>query len=445
MTMFTREQCKAVTDKVLAASTADETFVSLRGRAATNLRFSRNTPSTSGSSTDDTLVISSAFGKRQSSVTINQFDDATLKSAVHRSEEMAQLSPEDPEHMPVLGPQSFSPVDGFSQDTADKGPQGLAGGVAISIDQARKHGLTVAGFTETSAGYTCIASSGGLFGYHRATSAYVAQTVRTSDGTGSGWASASSHRMADIDYSRVSRTAIDKARLSSSPRPLAPGKYVTILEPACVANLVANMAYSMNARRADEGRSFFSKPAGGTRVGEKLFGDRVSIYSDPHDPTAPGSPWGGGGLPQKKRAWNENGVVKNLIADRFWAQKTGKQPVPFPSNILMAGGKGSIDDLIASTERGVLVTSLWYIRGVDPRSMLYPGLTRDGVFFIENGKIAYPVQNFRWNDSPISMLQNIEAMSAPQRIPPRPRRVNNFVVPALRVKEFHFSSVSDAG
>lgn len=442
--MLTREQCKRITDKVLSLSKADEMYVSLDGTASSNLRFARNTPSTSGSHVDQSLVIASTFGKRQGSVTVNQFDDDTLTAAVRRSEEMARLTPEDPEHMPVLGPQTFAEVNAYSEETAKKGAEALAQGTAISIDQARKQGLTAAGFSETSADFTCIASSRGLFGYHRSTSAYAAQTARTSDGSGSGWASASSHRMSDIDYRRVSRTAIDKARMSASPKLLAPGKYVTILEPPCVANLIANMAFSMSARRADEGRSFFSKPGGGNRVGEKLFGDDVTIYSDPQDPVAPGAPWGGGGLPQKRRMWINSGVVDNLRTDRFWAQKTGKQPIPFPANVLMKGGQGSIEDLIASTERGVLVTSLWYIRGVDPRSMLFTGLTRDGIFWIENGKIAHPVQNFRWNDSPISMLRNIEAMSASMRIPPRPWRANNFVVPALRVKEFHFSSVSDA-
>lgn len=442
--MTTREQAKAIADKVLSLSKADETQLSLNGGIVNNLRFARNTPSTSGSAGDSELSISCTFGKRSGSVTINQFDDATLTSAVRRAEEMARLAPEDPEHMPVLGSQTFPAVDGFSQDTADKGAERSVDGVALSIENARNAGLVAAGFTETAAGFSCIASSAGLFGYHQATKAYLSQTVRTADGTGSGWASASSHRIGDIDFVGVSRTAIDKAKMSAAPKPLAPGKYVTILEPACVANLVAMMSFSMNARRADEGRSFFSAPKGGNRLGEKLFGDQVTLRSDPQDARVPGSPWGGGGLPQKPRSWIDKGVLKTFITDRYWAQKTGQEPVPFPSNVLMSGGQGTIADLVASTERGVLVTSLWYIRGVDPRSMLFTGLTRDGVFWIENGKISHPVQNFRWNDSPISVLSNIEAMSAPLRIPPRPWRATNFMVPALKVKEFHFSSVSDA-
>ena len=163
MTMMTREQAKAITDKVLSLSKADEVQLSLSGGTTTNLRFARNTPSTSGSSGDSTLTITSAFGKRSSSVTINQFDDATVQSAVSRSEEMAKLTPEDPEHMPVLGPQQLPDVDGFAQETADKGAEASVAGVALSIDQARAAGLVAAGFVETSAGYSCIASSRGLF------------------------------------------------------------------------------------------------------------------------------------------------------------------------------------------------------------------------------------------------------------------------------------------
>lgn len=444
MTMMTREQAKTITDRVLSLSKADEAQLNLRGGTTTNLRFARNTPSTSGSSGDSTLTITSTFGLRSGTVTVNQFDDSTLTSAVLRSEDMAKLAPEDPEHMPVLGPQEFAEIAGFSQKTADKGAEMSVEGAAVSIEQARAAGLIAAGFTETSAGYSCIASSRGLFGYHRATSAYIAQTVRTQDGTGSGWVCASSHEIGDIDFAEVSRTAITKAKMSASPKPLAPGKYVTILEPACVANLLAMMTFSMNARRADEGRSFFSSPKGGSRVGEKLFGDSVTVQSAPADARAPGAPWGSGGLPQEPRTWIDKGVLTSLMVDRYWAQKTGQKPVPRPSNILFSGGQDSVADLIASTERGVLVTSLWYIRSVDPRSLLFTGLTRDGVFWIENGKISHPVQNFRWNDSPISVLSNIEAMSAPIRVPPRPWRANNFMIPALKVKEFHFSSVSDA-
>ena len=208
--------------------------------------------------------------------------------------------------------------------------------------------------------------------------------------------------------------------------------------------MTRSSGWFMNARAADEGRSYFSAPSGGNRLGEKLFDERVNIYSDPTDPMAPGAPWGQDGLPQERRAWVENGVLKHLMTDRYWAQKSGVAPVAFPSNVIMRGGSGTVDDLVASTERGVLVTSLWYIRPVDPRTMLFTGITRDGVFWIENGKISHPVQNLRWNDGPLTLLSRLDKMSATVRVSPRPWRSANTAVPALRVKEFHFTSVSEA-
>jgi predicted Zn-dependent protease len=178
--------------------------------------------------------------------------------------------------------------------------------------------------------------------------------------------------------------------------------------------------------------------------GEKIFPENVSIWSDPNDAQVPGSPWGMGGLPQKKVEWIKDGVLQNLVYSRFWAEKQGKEPLPAPSNIFMKGGSGTLEDLIKSTKEGVLVTSFWYIRSVDPRTLLLTGLTRDGVFWVENGKIVYPIMNFRWNDSPVNVLKNIDAMSKSMRVPPRESQSSSIMIPALRLKEFNFTSLSEA-
>lgn len=442
--MFDKKRSREIAQKVLSFSKADEAHVSLDSGWTTHLRFARNSPSTSGNFSNPSLTVRSTFGKRTGTATVNQFDDKTLQAAVRRAEQLARVSPEDPEKMPALAQQTYLETNGFSQATADGGAEKMVDGVATCIKEAADNGLTSAGFAMTSARASSIANSNGLFAYDRSTTAYISETARTKDATGSGWASQSSHQASDIDYGKLARSAASKAKGSAKPRSLAPGKYVTILEPACVANLVGMMMWSMSARSADEGRSYFSAKGGGNRLGEKLFGDQVNVYSDPADPLAPARPWTGSGLPQRRRDWVNSGTLANLTYDRYWAAKQKKEPVPFPSNMIMTGGKGSLDDLIASTKRGVLVTSLWYIRSLDPRTLLYTGLTRDGVFWIEDGKIAHPVTNFRWNDSPISVLKNIDAMTASVRIPPRPRRSANTVVPALRLKEFHFSSVSEA-
>lgn len=444
--MLTREQAKAITDEVLSLSTADKTEVTVNGGETTHLRFARNTPSTSGVYSEIAVQVSCSFGRRSGAVTVNQLDHAGLASAVERASALARLAPEDAENMPLLPPQAYPQVDAFFADTAERGAAAMADGVATCLSEARAAGLVAAGFTKAQSRFTCVASSSGLIGYHRYTHADAAETARTppGSGAGSGWAAAASRCIGDIDYGRISRVAMAKAIASASPRPLDPGSYVTILEPSCVANLIGQLAGDMDRRRADEGRSALSAASGGSRLGEKLFGDRVSLYTDPQDQTVPGSPWGSEWLPQRRCHFIDRGVLTTMPTTRYWADKTGVEPVPSPSNLIMQGGQGSLDDLIAGTERGLLITSLWYIRDVDPQSMLYTGLTRDGVFWIENGKIAYPVNNFRWNESPLRVLGNIVEMSESVRMTPRSWSSPTFVVPALKLSGFQLTSVSDA-
>jgi len=443
--MLTRDQAKALTDRVLAMAHADETHVSVGSGRETNLRFANGSPSTSGESTDTTVTITCVIGSRSGTTSVNQIDDASLEAAVRRAESMARLAPEDSEHMPALTPQKYETIErAYDADTAARGGEALPVGVKACLEQAASAKVVAAGFAETRAHSAALANSVGLFGYHRSTGAYLSQTSRTPDGKGSGWACSSSRRVGDIDFAAVAATASRKALGSVSPRLRAPGSYETILEPACVATMVQLALGAMDARSADEGRSYFSKPDGGSRMGERIVAPGVHLYSDPHDSRAPGAPWGAGGLPQQRVDWINDGVLTALQRSRFWASKHGGLPVPPPSNMLMDGGTGSIDDLIASTKRGVLVTSLWYVRALDPRSLRFTGLTRDGVFWIEDGRIAYPVTNFRWNDSPVEVLKKVVAMSTPVQVPPRPSRTATTVVPALKVESFHFSSVSEA-
>ena len=222
------------------------------------------------------------------------------------------------------------------------------------------------------------------------------------------------------------------------------GKYTVILEPAAVCDLLGMMIGHFDARSADEGRSFFTKKGGGNKLGEKLFGDGVTLFSDPHHPLAPGSVYSGEGIPVIRRNWIEKGVLKELIYSRFWAKKTGREPVPHPTNLIMPGGATSIEEMIQNTRRGILVTRLWYIREVDPRTLVFTGLTRDGTFLIEEGKIAKSVKNFRFNESPAAMLNNIEAMGPAERATGSEIEDWPVFVPPLLVKNFTFSSLSDA-
>jgi predicted Zn-dependent protease len=213
-----------------------------------------------------------------------------------------------------------------------------------------------------------------------------------------------------------------------------------------VGNLLQLMAFAMNARAADEGRSFFTKQGGGNKIGQKVVDERVTITSDPADPDAPAGAFTGDGLPTRRTVWIENGVVKNLAYDRYWAQRQSREPVPLVPSLRMSGGTASLEEMIASTERGLLVTRLWYIRPVDPRTILYTGLTRDGTFLIERGKITRAVKNLRWNESPVFMLNNVEAMGRPVRVSASEDGSPGVavVVPPVKARDFTFTSLSDA-
>jgi predicted Zn-dependent protease len=207
---------------------------------------------------------------------------------------------------------------------------------------------------------------------------------------------------------------------------------------------------AFNARSADEGRSPFSKRGGGTKIGEKIADERVTIYSDPTDPDLLSQPFDSEGLPIGRRVWIENGILRNLVYSRYWAQRQNAQPTGgggggfggfgggFPGGLKMVGGTKSLDDLIAGTTRGILITHFFYIRSLDTRTVLLTGLTRDGTFLIENGKITRSLKNFRWNESPLFMLAKIEELSRAERT------AAGQMMPALRAKDFTFTSLSDA-
>ncbi len=438
MAILTKEEAKKIIDKVLSYAKADETAVSIGGRKTGNIRYARNTVSTSGESSNISLSITSFFGKRSGTATINEFDDKSLEKAVRRSEEIAKLAPENPEYVPMLGPQTYKEVkETFADSTAAIDPEYRAKAALASIEICKKKNLTAAGYLEDSAGFNAMGNSKGLFAYNKSTSVDFSVTVRTDDGLGSGYAIQDYNDVSKLNAAASTEIAAQKALASKNTVALEPGKYTVILEPVAAADLIQNMMRSLDARSADEGRSFLSKKGGGTRLGEKLFDERINIYSDPSNPEIPNSGFVMDGRPREKTVWVENGVVKNLAYSRYWAQKQGVKDVPPPGGFILEGGNESLADLIKGTKKGILVTRFWYIRAVDPQTLLYTGLTRDGTFLIEDGKIKHPIKNFRFNESPVIMLNNVEAMG-------KPVRVNGSLIPPLKIRDFTFSSLSDA-
>jgi predicted Zn-dependent protease len=443
--LLSRQEMFDVIDKCVKMSKADEIEINLNSTVQGNTRFAANQLSTSGAASDVQLVVYSAFGAKHAVVTTNDLSDESLRRSVTQSEALAKLAPEDPEIMPRLGPQNLATVNAYFDSTAQLTPGDRARAALTALTPARAaKDLYAAGFIITNQTALSIGNSKGLQAYHRSTSANYQLTVRTTDGTGSGWAAADDHDWSKLDFNAISNRAIEKARLSRNPVAIEPGRYTVILEPQAVGDLVQLVGNYADARSSDEGRSPFAKQGGGNKIGEKIMDERLTIFSDPADPQLLSAPFDGDGLPLIRRLWVEKGVLKQLQYGRFWAKKQGKEPTGFANNLkLTSSATQTFEELIRTTPRGVLVTRLWYLREVDPRTILYTGLTRDGTFLIEDGKISKSIRNFRFNESPLFMLNNLEGITAPVRLAGT-EQGGDVAMPAIKVRDFNFTSLSDA-
>ena len=444
MKMLNQEETKRICDKVLSLSKGDQCEVKVTGSRTGNIRYARNAVSTSGLIDDVQLAVSVAFGKKQGVATINQFDDKSLEAVVRRAEELARLAPENPEFMPSPSNQVYKPSATFSKSTADIDPEFRAQVAAYSIENSKKNKQVAAGFFNDSTSFEAIANSNGVFGHQMQTASDFTITVRTEDGRGSGWARRDAGDIGKFDAREASDVAIEKALRSVDAKALEPGRYTVILEPAASADLMAYMFNGFDARSADEGRSFLSKKGGGNRMGEKLFDEQVNIWADPWNKDVPVLPWDSNTMQAREHTeMIKNGKVSALDYSLYWAKKMNQRPVGSPGNIIMAGTDKSTAELIANTKKGVLVTRTWYIRMVDPQSVLLTGLTRDGTFYIENGKIKHPIKNFRFNESPVAMLNNIDELGRPEILAGDESQYQQ-LIPSMRVRDFNFTSLSDA-
>lgn len=436
--LFSQEEVKQMVEKTLSFSKANDCEIAVDATDNANTRFANNTITTSADISSISITIASTQSRQTGRYSVDETSDEALESAVRKSEELARYAPPDPEYVSPLGPQKYPEIPAYDESTARAAHKEMIPGLRAAIAGAEDKRLTSAGYFERLAGLSAVGNKRGNFGHTARTSASYSVTVRTGDGSGSGWGSAEGYRLSHMEIPSVARVAIDKAVLSQKPRRLDPGKYIVILEPAAVGDMATQILGSFDARDAEEGRSLMARTGGGIRLGEKLFSERITMRCDPFDTRNPGMPWRSDSLPAQKITWIENGVVKNLGYSRYWAKKKDTEPTPDPgSDLVFEGEDHSLNDLIASTDRGLLVTRFWYIRYVNLHTGQLTGLTRDGLFMIEKGKIAYPVMNFRWNESPANVLANTEMLS-------RPVLARGSIVPAMKVREFNFTSVSDA-
>lgn len=445
---LSRGEARRLVERVLALATSDGCQVSVSSVANGNTRYARNEVTTAGDTVDAAVTVTSRFGKRTASVTTNLLDDEGLRRALETSERLARLAPENPELMPLLPAQVYADVPAFADATARLDAARRAEAVRAVTGAADRAGLVAAGLVHRVVGAGAVANTAGLFAYHPSTGVVHTLTVRTPDGRGSGWAGT-----AHNDWSRVTpaavlaERAVAKAADSHAAAALEPGRYTVVLEPTAVGNLLVPLAFALNARQADEGRSFFAKRGGGNKIGERVADERITLASEPQDPDLLTAPYTSEGLPLGRTVWIENGVLKNLAYDRFWADKQGVRPTPFAAGFRLAGGGATLDELIAGVERGLLVTRFWYIRPVDQRTLLHTGITRDGVFLIERGKVARAVTNLRFNESPVAILNNVIALGRPERISASESGDVGgaaVVAPPLVVRDFNFTSVSEA-
>lgn len=430
---MTETETREILERALSFAQADHTEVSLSGSSEASTRYANNAITQNVAKTQMHLTVRAAVAKGEQfcvgSASVNDFSDEAIRRAVTKAEEIARHSAPDTEYLPPVGPQTYLNVEAFAPRTAEATPEDRARVIRACTERVAAQGLNSAGSYATDWWFIAIANSAGNFAYHRRSNAHFVCTVMSEDS--SGWAGAVHEDAAYVRAEEATDIALQKALAARHPKTIEPGEYTVLLEPAAVAGLLSFFAWSLDAKAAHEGRSCFS-----SKEGEKIGVDSVRIFSDPADPRCPTTPFFGDGLPTMRVDWVKDGVLTNLSYSRFWAQKTGHVFTGTPTNLIMEAPPEASDyeQLLAGVERGVLVTRLWYIRFVEPMTLLLTGMTRDGLFWIEKGKIAHGLKNMRFNDSPLNLLKNIVAFGEPVRVG------ESMAVPALVVKDFHFSS-----
>jgi len=450
--MYSREEIKALTDKVLNMAKADAVEVEFNGGERSGTRWANSTITVNLVQLDQQLSVTVRHGQKTGTASTREFDDESLKAMVDEANEAAQTARDNPNLPPLVkGPQDYVPVDAALPAMVNFGPGERAEMVKKSVAVCDKKGALGSGYIPKNYQTTCSANSEGLFAYYQYAEAGMILTCRTQDGRGSGWAGITGVKdLSLIDAAKISEIAADKAVKSQKPRALEPGRYTVILESRPAARFLSLMTGIFNARAVETGpRSYLSgKERGASKLGEKVFSDLVTIKSDIGNPILRQTPIMADGTAARPVTWVEKGVLKNLYYDNQYAARAKKEPTRATPNmsLVLEGSNQSVEQMIKSTRRGLLVSFFWYIRAVDQPTLLNTGMTRDGLFLIENGEIAGPVQNFRWNMSPLVGFNNVTAIgeSVPMHTGEAYDGPGSALVPAVRIEDFYMTSVSPA-
>jgi len=442
--MIERDEALKLCETVLAhakAAGAEDASVSLQSTLESHARFADNRIITSGRSDDLDITATVWVGKRRGAITGNDPGADALKRMADDVVLIARVSPIHREYVPTLGPLDYAESKGFANATASVDVTARASALESILAACRSAKVTGAGFHSSRASTIAAATANGNRRYFRSSEAGLSVTARSADGTGSGYYAGDHFDLARLDVKRIADRAVEKAIRSREPKAIEPAAYPVILEPQAVADLVGFLTNSFDARTADEGRSAFAAKDGKTRVGETLFNERINIYSDPMHADMPAVPSTAEGIPATRVSLVKAGVLENLEYSRFWALERKREPTPGPVNYIFESTQPSVstEEMIKGMDRGLLISRFWYVRLVDPRTIVLTGLTRDGLWWVEKGAISHPVRNLRFNQSVLAMLApwNVEAIGTPQRLSP-------LMVPALKLGAFTFTSISDA-
>jgi PmbA protein len=391
-----------------------------------------------------TVSIRTVADGRTARVTTNHIDEDALRAAIEASLSLARSQPKDPRLLSLPGKQHYRKINRFYADTIALTPEDRARAVRRACDLAVKRGQNAAGIFSSGQSQTALGNSRGLFAAYRETHAEFSITMQ--EASAASWAKANAARVRDFDITKLASRASEKAHLAANARELAPGRYTVILEPAAVLDLVGFLFYDFAATALEDQRSCLND-----RLGKQLFGKNISITDDVYHPLQQGAPFDGEGLPRQRVLLVDHGIPKNLVYSRSSARKSRKKPTGHgfalpneygeaPMNLVFSGGNSSLEKMIASTDRGLLVTRLWYIREVDPYEKVMTGMTRDGLFLVERGRVAAAVRNFRFNQSLLEMLRNVQLLGPAVRA--TGEEAFEMVVPAMKISDFHFSEVT---
>jgi predicted Zn-dependent protease len=466
--MFSREEIQKLTDKLLTMgkSKADEAEVTFQGGERSGTRFANSSITTNMVQFDQQVSMTLRRGQKSGSANSLELDDESLQAMVDEAAGLMEKARDNP-NLPrlVKGPQEYVQVNAVQPATADFGPGGRAAWVKQSIEICEKKGVLASGYIPKNYQTNCTANTEGLFAYYQFAEVGFVLTCRMADGGGSGWAGITGAKdLEQVDVARLTEVAADKALKSRKPRAIEPGRYTTILEPRPAARFLSLMTGAFNAGGGAGGgfgggggagggfganRSpFLGSEPGQTKIGQKLFSDGVTIKSDIGNPVLRQTPILNDGSAARPVTWVDKGVLTNLFYDAAAARRAMREPTPAATNmsLVMQGTSQTLEQMIRSTKRGLLVTFFWYIRSVDPVTLLNTGMTRDGLFLIENGEIVGPVQNFRWNMSPLAGFANITAIG--QAVPIHTGEAydgaGTALVPPIRIEDFYMTSVSPA-